>query len=105
VLSAAGVSLYQFGYTLETDWDNVAALNDYSGEEGLILHRSMACPGARKLRDNRHAQIRGANLYNDEQIQLIAEQRLIPLNAFSYWLKQGRLRDDLVQRAPGLKQG
>lgn len=105
VLSAGGVSLYQFGYTLETAWENVAALNDYSGEEGLILHRSMDCPGARKLSDRRHAQIRGANLYNDEQIQLIAEHRLIPLNAFSYSLKKGKLRDDLVQRAPGLNKG
>jgi hypothetical protein len=102
VLSAGGVSLYQFGYTLETDWGNVAALNDYSGEEGLILHRSMDSPGARRLSDNRYTKISGANLYNDEQIQLIAEQRLIPLNAFSYWLKKGKLRDDLVQRAPGL---
>ena len=102
VLSAEGVSLYQFGYTLETDWENVAALNDYSGEEGLILHRSMDGPGARKLSDKRYAEIRGANLFNDEQIQLIAEHRLIPLNAFSYSLKKGKLRDDLVQRAPAL---
>jgi hypothetical protein len=105
VLSAEGVSLYQFGYTLETDWENVAALNDYSGEEGLILHRSMDGPGARKLSDKRYAEIRGANLFNDEQIQLIAEHRLIPLNAFSYWLKKGKLRDDLTQRAPALKNG
>ena len=104
VLSADGVTLYQFGYTLETDWDNVAALNDYSGEEGLILHRSMDCPGAVKLSDNRNAQIRGANLFSDEQIQLIAERRFIPLNAFSYWLRKGKLRDDLVQRAPELNK-
>jgi hypothetical protein len=105
VLSPGGVSLYQFGYTLETGWENVAALNEYSGEEGLILHRSMDGPGARKLSDKRHAEIRGANLFNDEQIQLIAEHRLIPLNAFSYWLKKGKLRDDLIQRAPALNKG
>jgi len=103
VLSAGGVSLYQFGYTLETDWENVASLNDYSGEEGLILHRSMDCLGAKKLSDKRYAEIRGANLFNDEQIQLIAEHRLIPLNAFSYSLKKGRLREDLLRRAPALK--
>src|SRR5688572_24666901 len=41
VLSADGIELYQFGYKLETDWDNVAYLYDESGVEGLVLHRPM----------------------------------------------------------------
>jgi len=102
VLSADRVSLYQFGYKLETDWDNLAVLQDEPGAEGLVLHQAMVCPGARTLSDHRDTKIRGVNLYNDEQIQLIAQSRFIPLSAFGYWFRKGKLRDDLVQRAPGL---
>lgn len=105
VLSADGVNLYQFGYKLKTDWDNVAVLYAEPGAEGLVLHHSMDCPGARILNDYRHTKIKDENLYNDEQIQLIAEYRFIPLNAFGYWLKNGQLRDDLIHRAPGLNRG
>lgn len=103
VLSADRVTLYQFGYTLETNWENLAILQDEAGEEGLVLHQPMDGAGARKLSDNRDTKIRGAKLFNDEQIQLIAEHRFIPLSAFSHSLRKGRLRADLVQRAPGLK--
>lgn len=105
VLSADCVNLYQFGYKLETDWGNLATLYDEPGAEGLVLHQSMDCPGARTFNNYRHTKIKGANLYSDEQIQLIAEERFIPLNAFSYWLKKGQLRDDLLHGAPGLKNG
>src|SRR5688500_12826710 len=33
-LSVNGIKLYQFGYTLETTWDNIAALYDGAGAEG-----------------------------------------------------------------------
>lgn len=102
VLSAAGIELYQFGYKLETDWNNVASLDDESGFEGLILHRPMECPGAERLSRHRDATVRGASLFSPEQMQLIAEHRLIPIGAFAYSLKKGPLRHDLVRRAPTL---
>ena len=98
VLSARGVELYQFGYKLETDWNNVGSLTD----EGLVLHCPMDCPGAERLSRHRDVTVRGATFFSPEQMQLIAEHRFIPLSAFAYWLRKGRLRDDLMRRAPGL---
>jgi hypothetical protein len=104
-LSADGIKLYQFGYKLETDWDNVAHLYDESGVEGLVLHRPMDCQGARTLNNFRNTKIKGVQFYSSEQIQLLVEHRLIPIEAFAYWLKKGQLRDDLIRRAPALGNG
>ena len=102
-LSGTGIKLYQIGYTLETAWDNVAGLYDVRGAEGLVLHRPMPCRGAAVLRGFRNTSIGGGlRLYNVEQAQLLADRRIIPIEAFAYWLKHGRLRHDLVCRAPSL---
>jgi hypothetical protein len=39
-----------------------------------------------------HVRIRGAAFYDDVRLQLIGEQRFIPIEAFAYWLKRGDLR-------------
>ena len=102
-LSETGIKLYQIGYTLETAWDNVAALYDVGGAEGLVLHRPMRCRGASVLRGFRNTSIGGGlRFYNVEQVELLADRRFIPIEAFAHWLKRGRLRHDLVCRAPSL---
>ena len=105
MLSADGIKLYQVGYVLETDWDNVAYLDDSPDAEGLVLHRPMTCSGAYKLSKHRNVSMKGGALFSDEQLQLIAEHRLIPLNAFAYRLKHDQLRDELARRAPALSTG
>lgn len=104
-LSADGIKLYQLGFKLETDWNNVAYLYDAPGGEGLVLHRPMECRGARLLSIFRNVEVEGVNLYGDEQIRFIAEHRFIPIEAFAYWLKKGQLRDDLIRHAPALNNG
>jgi len=101
VLSADGIKLYQFGYKLETGWDNVANFYDMSGAQGLVLHHPMDCRGAKVFGAFRNV----GELFNEEQIQLIAERRFIPIEPFAYWLKHGQLRDDLIRRAPALGKG
>jgi hypothetical protein len=101
VLSSEGVKLYQFGYKLETAWSNVANLYDMPGAQGLVLHRPMDCRGAKVFGAFRNV----GELFNEEQIQLIAERRFIPIGPFAYWLKHGQLRDDLIRRAPALGNG
>lgn len=101
VLSADGVKLYQFGYRLETDWDNVTGLYDMPGAQGLVLRRPMGCPGAAVFGAARNV----GGLFNEEQTQLIAERRFIPIEPFAYWFKHGQLRDDLIRRAPALGGG
>jgi hypothetical protein len=103
VISERGVRLYQIGYTLETDWGNVARLSEQTGARGLVLHRPMQCRGASVLRAFRRVGTpAGARFYGDEQVRLLAERRLIPLDAFAYRLKHGRLREELERRAPSL---
>lgn len=104
-LTQRGIALYQVGYTLETGWDNVAAFYEGAGEAGLVLHRAMPGRGAALLRRFRHTGM-GVNVrfYSGEQVQLLAARRFIPIGAFAYWLEHGRLRADLVSRAPSLRR-
>jgi hypothetical protein len=95
-LSAECVKLRQIGYTLETGWDNVASLYDVRGAEGIVLHRPMPSRGASVLRGFRNLGTgAGVSFYNVEQVRLLAERRFIPIDAFAYWLKHGRLREEL----------
>lgn len=105
VLSDEGVKLYQFGYRLETDWSNVAYLDEGSGREGLVLLRPMNCPGASTLRSARHLAMKDVGFYNDKQIKLLGEQRFIPIDAFAYRLDRGNLRADVNRRAPAINNG
>lgn len=101
VLSSEGIKLYQFGYQLETTWNNVSHLYDMPGAQGLVLHRPMDCRGAQVFGTFRKV----GELFSEEQIQLIAEHRFIPIEPFAYWLKRGQLRDDLIRHAPALGNG
>jgi len=96
-----GIKLHQFGYKLETDWNNIAYLQDGPGPQGLVLHRPMECAGARTLAAHRHANINNINFYSDDQIQLLAEHRFIPIDAFAHSLTKGPLGDDLRRRTTG----
>jgi hypothetical protein len=103
VLTAEGVRLHQLGYVLEAEWSNVVCLYDFSHAEGLVLQEPMASHGARTLAANRYAQSQpGVSFYSDEQIQLIAQHRFIPIEAFAYWMEKG-LRDELTRRAQSLR--
>lgn len=103
VLTEAGVTLIQIGYTLQTDWPNVAQLLDDPGAEGLVLHEPMASRSFALLKAFRHTGILSVRLYDDKRNRLLAERRLIPIEAFGYWLDRG-LRDELVGRAPSLRE-
>lgn len=100
VLSPEGVKLYQFGYRLETMWNNIDYLDD-SEIQGLVLRRSMECSEAYTLSNARNLAINGEAFYTGEQIRLLAERRFIPLNAFAYWFDRGNLREDLNTYIPG----
>ena len=105
-LSEDGIRLRQIGYTLATDWQNVSRLYDLPGAQGLVLHRPMTSRGASVLRAFRNTRfgIGRLRFYNQEQAQLLAERRFIPIEAFEYWLKHGRLREDLLRHVPSLTE-
>ena len=96
-LTESGVKLRQIGYTLETTWDNIEKLYDARRAEGLVLRRPMDASGAGVLRAFRSTGVgAGIRMYNTEQIQWLAEQRFIPIDAFAYWLDRGDLRAQLT---------
>ncbi|MGQ0762131.1 MAG: hypothetical protein ACT4OT_08965 [Acidobacteriota bacterium] len=64
---------------------------DMPGSQGLVLHHPMECRGAIVFGAARNV----GGLFNEEQIQLIAERRFVPIEPFAYWLKKGQLHDDL----------
>ena len=97
-LSAHGVRLRQIGYALETTWDNVESLYDVAGAQGIVLRRPMSSGSAGLLRAFRYTGTgAGVRFYNPEQIQLLAEQRFIPIDAFAFWLERG-LRAEIETR-------
>jgi hypothetical protein len=64
----------------------------------------MASRGSSVLRAFRNTGTgAGLRFYNVEQVALLTEQRLIPIEAFAYWLEHGRLRDDLNRYAPSIR--
>jgi hypothetical protein len=101
--SPQGVRLHQTGYTLETSWSNVAGLRLQRGSEGLITAEGMQGNGPERLASMRGIGMNGAPLYDEEQQELLAQHRFIPIEAFAWHLRHGRMRADLARFAPHLQ--
>jgi len=100
------IELRQAGGTLETSWSNVEQIRLVRGAEGFVLREPMQGRGADRFATTSQVVIRGAPLYDPYRRQLLAERRFIPIEAFSYWLTHGDLRQVLSARAPDLvRQG
>lgn len=104
VLSAAGVVRDDFGYRLESPWENIAELRLVPGSEGFVLRAPMASPAARRFSAATRTRLAPAavRLYPPEVLGLIAQDRFIPIEAFAYWLRRGDLARDIAARAPWL---
>lgn len=101
-LSDRGVSLKQTGYALSARWDEIEALDLTPRREGFITRGPISGPGAARLAGFRFAGTPGAPLYDEVQQGLLAERRLIPIEAFAWHLRRGRMRDDIARFAPHL---
>lgn len=100
-LSAEGVRLVQFGYQLSQRWDQIVGIRLDKGREGLITREPMDSDGAHRLASFRYASVKSTALYDDQQKQLLGERRLIPIEAFGWYLRNDRgLLADIVRRAP-----
>ncbi len=97
VLSETGARLHQAGYRLEASWTDIEDLDLTPRRESFITCEPMAGKGAARL-----ARFRTSPLYDDEQQRLLAEQRLIPIEAFAWHLRHGRMREDIERFAPHL---
>jgi len=103
ILTAEGIETRQVGARLQSSWANVAGLRLVPGSEGFVLHEPMSGRGPQRFASASHVRIRGAAFYDDVRLQLIGEQRFIPIEAFAYWLKRGDLREAIARVAPDLE--
>jgi hypothetical protein len=97
VLSEAGVRLRQAGYQLEAGWADIEDLDLTPHRESFVTREPMAGKGAVRL-----ARFRVSPLYDAEQQRLLAERRLIPIEAFAWHLRRGAMRADIEHLAPRL---
>jgi hypothetical protein len=102
-LTAEGVRLRQIGINLAVPWIDVAGLRLDRGHEGFVTLRPIGGSGAANL-----AAIRGLGwyfipIYNKEQQAVMADRRWIPIEAFAWHLRRGRLREDLARLAPAVQ--
>lgn len=102
-LSEAGVRLVHIGYTLETTWANIGGLRLNRGSEAIITRHPLRGKAATRLGSMRGCGSYGRPFDDDEQQELLLEQRLIPIDAFGWHLRRRRLRADLVRFAPHLQ--
>lgn len=104
-LSEKSVRLRQVGYTLETPWSNVAEIRLGRGREGFVTSEPIPGKGAARLARFSGLRVRGgARLYDEEQRALLAEHRLIPIEAFAWHLRRGTLRTDIARCGPRLRK-
>ena len=101
-LSPEGLCLRQTGYRLSARWSDIVDLRLTRGREGFVTREPMVGKGAARLAAFRDVGLRGFELYDAEQQQLLAERRLIPIEAFAWHLRRGAMGRDIARFAPHL---
>lgn len=112
VISADGVELYQLGYHLSAPWNNVEAILEQPGHKkpGFVLREPLTGKAVKRLYRSARKMSSGATsarfrMFKDEQLDLLWEGRLIPIDAWAYLLKRGILQDHLTTYAPWVLRG
>ena len=104
-LSPSGIRLRQFGYTLDTPWTNILELRLCQGREGLVTKEPMTGKGPAVLASFRGIGVGRTRFYDAEQRELLGQRRFIPIEAFAWYLRHGKLAADISRFAPHLDVG
>lgn len=102
-LNTHGVRLRQVGMNLAAPWSDIAALRLERRREGFVTRNPISGSGAGRLAALRGFGYAGAAMYHEEQQRAMAERRWIPIEAFSWHLRRGLLRQDLETLAPAVQ--
>lgn len=102
-LSPEGVRLVGFSGSVEAAWPDVVGVRLDRGREGLVTGRPLEGRLAAGLAAYRNTGSYGTPWYDAEQVALMAERRLIPLDVFRPYLRRGDLIADIVRFAPHLQ--
>ena len=97
-ISSAGVRLRQLGFTIETPWTNVEQIRIVRGQEAFVTAAPVEGKGAARL-----AAMGGSPIYDSTALALIAQRRLIPIEAFAWHLRREPFAGDLKRFAPHLE--
>lgn len=103
-LSAEGIRLRQIGMNLFAPWPEVAGWRLERGREGFVTRGPITGRGAANLAAVRGFGIYGAPIYDEEQRAAMAERRWMPIEAFAWHARHGRLREDVAYFAPSLRE-
>ena len=95
-----GLTLRQIGFRLEAPWSDVIAFRANRGHEGFITSKPVGGRGANTLAAA--AGLDSYGMYDGDQIDLLDEHRLIPIEAFAWHLRHGPMRAQIVEYAPHL---
>ena len=95
-----GIRLRQIGYRLEASWSDVVALRVDRGREGFITSTPVGGRGANTLAAA--GSVAPYAMYDGDQLSLLDEHRLIPIEAFAWHLRHGPLRAQIGEYAPHL---
>ena len=102
-ISLQGVLYRELGIELKATWPEISDMRVDQWREGFITTAGMEGPGPERFK----LRLIGASLptssWDAREIQLIGEQRFIPLGLFSDHLRRGDLRGLIVGFAPHLK--
>ncbi len=88
--------------TVVLPWENIERLRLSPATEALILRNPLEDRLANKLRNWAGTTMAGAPLFNDEQRQLIAEGRYVPVEPYAWWFEHGELLNTIRQFSPAL---
>jgi hypothetical protein len=100
ILSPSGILCRQVGCTVETTWDNIAAVRLDRGREGLVSELPLSGKGAKRLAAMRNTGMRGVPLYDERQRAALAEGLFMPIAPFAYAIRNGSMIADIEQWAP-----
>lgn len=103
-ITTQGVRLRQTGFTLESAWSEVSELILIPGEESFITKEAMTGKGCARLAAAAELGRLVSGFYSKDRLELIAQYRLIPIEAFSWHLRKGqRLQNAIARFAPQLQ--
>lgn len=95
-----GLTLRQIGFRLEAPWTDVIAFHANRGHEGFITSKPVGGRGANTLAAA--ASLDSYGIYDSDQMNLLDEHRLIPIEAFAWHLRHGPMRAQIIEYAPHL---
>lgn len=95
-----GITLRQIGYRLEASWPDVIAFRGDRGREGFITSNPVGGRGANTLAAA--SSLGPYGMYDSDQIDLLDEHRLIPIDPFAWHLRHGPMRREIEEYAPHL---